>query len=183
MTAEQYSKENPLKGRGRNFYSQFIHKKSNISPNDEAIPLTSYAELHRQFSDTASKLKINTKLTKAPEQTLIEASDIVKIFNLKDKLGSEGSNLVKNIAQSEIAPRHVPDNLNKIAQMIYQEITPRVEPVTTYIKKRPLGFIPFGGTEIIHTKYIFDDDSPQKIEGDPVTIERRTFWDRLFGRL
>jgi hypothetical protein len=181
MTSERHKEEHPLRGRGRQYYSQFRSGKTDPSPANAADQPTK-AQLHRQLSETASRLKINAKLSKIKEDKQIEAVDIIKIFDLKDELGNDGSDFVKKIAQREIAPRHVPDSVSDIARMIYDMTNPRSEPVTTHIKTRPLGFFPFGGTEIIHTDYHIDNEFPQRSEADPIKIERKTFWDRLFRR-
>jgi len=181
MTSEHHSEKDPLKGRGRDFYSQFRSGKSNTSPTNEADQLTK-GQLYRQLSETASRLNIKSKLSKNTEKKQIEASDIVKIFDLKDELGNDGSDFVKKVAQRQIAPRHVPDSVSDIAKMIHDMTNPRIEPVTTHIKTRPLGFLPFGGTEIIHTDYQIENEFPKQSGGDPVTIERKTFWGRLFRR-
>ena len=133
------------------------------------------AEIHRKFSEIARKMCLDTKKG-------IEAENVKQILKFGDEIGEEGKSLVMKIAEKNIGPKVVPDNLNEIARIVLHTINPPVEPITTRIKTKPLGFLPFGGTEIIHTDYVFDNDSHPQKDGDSVTIERKTFWDRLFKR-
>jgi hypothetical protein len=164
------SEGDKLRDRGREFYqnlSREIHQNSE-KPNNAARRRSLSAEAQRLSNES-----------KAQESKLI--SNIIRLTNEK---GPEAENLILHLADHHIGPRDVPDNIHEIAKFIQLNMHPAKEPVTIRTKTKPLGFLPFGGTESIKT--IYDDTTAElpKMTGESIiTVERKSFGQRIINKI
>jgi len=154
--------DDKLRGRGRRYY-QNLSRETN-----KATKKLTNAEKHRQLCRTSENNEV--KIVKNTLQNLRE-------------FGPEWETVISNLAEQNIGPSRVKDNILEIAEFVHRKYHPIKEPVTTRTRKKILGFLPFG-TEIEKTVYDDTEEEQKYIPPDGgITINITPFHQRILNSL
>ncbi len=161
MTNE-HSDNNILRGHGRKFYQEYSRQYAKNEPVKIDI------------------VKKSTSKKSTPPQADLEL--IRWIFELKENLGSEGSNFIFEVIKTGIGPKEIrnPKNTAALTEIIYNRTNPQIESTTTHIRGKKFLGITIGEEHktTVHIPY-----QPPVIPDNPITIERTTLGQRIIKRI